>query len=401
MRAPHREHSLDMYESYAVPVCGFSEPACTVSSEEALRTTCERTTAMGPRVTNWSDSCISSVHHRLVVNFDSYRLYTRHQSRALDPQESAKHTMKLVNKHVERDGSGYVTLRPEDDEDMWHVYNLISEGDEVRALAIRRVQTVSSTGSSDSFRVRVQLTLRVTKTTFSQAPSSSTGAAAGEKKESTAALQISGQVVNENDYVRLGAYHTLDLEGESACDLVWSGAWDGEESIGGAKEQQLKQPANRDFRLTKAAGWDSVALERIDESTKEGRGAELGAIVCGEGTAALCLLSEHMTTVRQRIETSVPRKRKGGTSGHDKVSLAPKGVGEGHALRYGAGGRELLSGGVPGTAALDTLSDAQGDHHRLPGLYARFSGCCTTTGGSVGLTVLAVRLHLPAGHIDK
>jgi stalled ribosome rescue protein Dom34 len=35
--------------------------------------------------------------------------------------------MKLVGKHVERDGSGHVTLRPEDDEDMWHVYNLISE----------------------------------------------------------------------------------------------------------------------------------------------------------------------------------------------------------------------------------------------------------------------------------
>lgn len=65
---------------------------------------------------------------------------------------------------------------------MWHVYNLISEvcptrssftsfppdisydqGDEVRALALRRVQTVSSTGSSDSYRVRVNLNLSVTK----------------------------------------------------------------------------------------------------------------------------------------------------------------------------------------------------------------------------------------------
>ena len=51
--------------------------------------------------------------------------------------------MKLVSKHIERDGSvsllalnlspvqanakGYVVLRPEDDEDMWHVYNLIAE----------------------------------------------------------------------------------------------------------------------------------------------------------------------------------------------------------------------------------------------------------------------------------
>ncbi|WVR07212.1 mRNA surveillance protein pelota [Kwoniella sp. DSM 27419] len=197
--------------------------------------------------------------------------------------------MKLVNKHVEKDGSGYVTLRPEDDEDMWHVYNLIAEGDHVRAMAIRRVQTVSSTGSSDSFRVRTNLTLEVTKTTFSPAASSSQANGQGEKKEPTASLQISGKVTEENDYVKMGAYHTLDLE------------------------------ANRDFRLTKATGWDSVALERIQESTQEGRGAEVGAIVCGEGTAAICLLSEHMTVVRQRIDTSVPRKRKGGTSGHDKA----------------------------------------------------------------------------------
>lgn len=39
------------------------------------------------------------------------------------------------------------------------------------------------------------------------------------------------------------------------------------------------------------------------------------------GTAAICLLSEHMTVVRQRIDVSIPRKRKGGTSGHERVSL--------------------------------------------------------------------------------
>lgn len=32
---------------------------------------------------------------------------------------------------------GYVTLRPEDDEDIWHLYNLIQKEDLVRAPAIR------------------------------------------------------------------------------------------------------------------------------------------------------------------------------------------------------------------------------------------------------------------------
>jgi protein pelota len=101
-------------------------------------------------------------------------------------------------------------------------------------MAVRKVQTVSSTGSSDSFRVRINLTLEVAKvskplsirsdstdlkTTFSSGASSSTATATGQSKESTASLQISGKVVNENDYVRLGAFHTLDLEGHSSSSI--------------------------------------------------------------------------------------------------------------------------------------------------------------------------------------
>lgn len=45
--------------------------------------------------------------------------------------------MLLVKERIERDGSGYVTLRPQEDEDMWHAYNLIQEGDQLRGSAIR------------------------------------------------------------------------------------------------------------------------------------------------------------------------------------------------------------------------------------------------------------------------
>ena len=45
--------------------------------------------------------------------------------------------MKLISKHIERDKSGYVTLFPEDFEDMWHTYNLISKGDQLKASTVR------------------------------------------------------------------------------------------------------------------------------------------------------------------------------------------------------------------------------------------------------------------------
>lgn len=48
--------------------------------------------------------------------------------------------MKLVSRDVSgKDGAGTVVLRPEEPEDMWHVYNLIGEGDLVRTTTFRKV----------------------------------------------------------------------------------------------------------------------------------------------------------------------------------------------------------------------------------------------------------------------
>jgi protein pelota len=69
-------------------------------------------------------------------------------------------------------------------------------------------------------------------------------------------------------------------------------------------------------RIEKEFGWDSIALGRVDEAIVPGRGAEVGAVVMGEGTATFCLLSQHMTSVVHRISVSIPRKSSG--SQHEK-----------------------------------------------------------------------------------
>ncbi|KNZ81548.1 Protein dom34 [Termitomyces sp. J132] len=159
---------------------------------------------------------------------------------------------------------------------MWHLYNLIQVGDSVRAPAIRRVQNVSSTGSTESHRVRLNLTIQVEQSGSSAPPTS-------------AGLHIAGRVTSENPHVKLGAFHTLDIE------------------------------ANRDVRIEKMDGWDSVAVGRVEEAIIPGRGAEVGAVVCGEGTAAFCLLSQHMTLVANRISVPIPRKSAAsGASQHEK-----------------------------------------------------------------------------------
>lgn len=78
--------------------------------------------------------------------------------------------------------------------------------------------------------------------------------ASSSARDATASLQIAGRVTSENQHVKMGAFHTLDLE------------------------------ANRDVRIEKEeGGWDSIALGRVEESCVPGRGAEVAAIVCGEG----------------------------------------------------------------------------------------------------------------------
>lgn len=81
-----------------------------------------------------------------------------------------------------------ITLVPEENEDMWHAYNLISEGDCVRGSTIRKVQTESATGSSSSNRVRTVLTIRVETIDFDT---------------QACVLRLKGRNVEENQYVKV------------------------------------------------------------------------------------------------------------------------------------------------------------------------------------------------------
>ncbi|XP_043485107.1 protein pelota [Leptopilina heterotoma] len=180
--------------------------------------------------------------------------------------------MKLVRKIVDKDGEGSVSLIPENTEDVWHAYNLICEGDHVSCSTIRKVQTESSTGSSNSYRVRTTLTICVEGIDFDT---------------QACVLRLKGRNIEENKYVKMGAYHTLDVE------------------------------QNRKFTLVKPK-WDCVSLERVDLACDPTQNADVAAIVMQEGIAHICLITSNMTLVRAKIDQVIPRKRKGHVSQHEK-----------------------------------------------------------------------------------
>lgn len=181
--------------------------------------------------------------------------------------------MRLVKQNIDRkDGSGSATLVPEEPEDMWHAYNLIQATDLLRASALRKVINESASGSRSNERVHITLTIRVTKLDFDP---------------QAAQLHVSGRVAEENKHVKLGSFHTLDLE------------------------------LQRNFTLEKSEGWDSVALETLQEAISQDKKAQLWAIIMQEGLANICVITDHQTVLRQRIDLSLPKKRAGSTD-HEK-----------------------------------------------------------------------------------
>lgn len=127
--------------------------------------------------------------------------------------------MKLINKSVDKGGQGYlltfeifpsefyrtfsspneqklmnnfgcrsVVLMAEESEDMWHAYNLIAEGDYVRATTIRKVQNETATGSSSSSRVRTTLKISVENIDFDT---------------QACMLRLKGRNIEENQYVKV------------------------------------------------------------------------------------------------------------------------------------------------------------------------------------------------------
>ncbi|CAF1520221.1 unnamed protein product, partial [Didymodactylos carnosus] len=94
--------------------------------------------------------------------------------------------MRLLKKNIDR-GSGIIQLLPEDNEDMWHAYNLIQIGDGLRSSTVRKIVNTSDTGTSQTMKKRTTLTIEVEAIDYDS---------------SACALRIKGRTTEENDFVK-------------------------------------------------------------------------------------------------------------------------------------------------------------------------------------------------------
>lgn len=184
--------------------------------------------------------------------------------------------MKLIESEVSvKDQGGFVKILLEEPEDLWPLYNILANGDLVRASTVRKIVKDTASGPAKAERKRVTLTIKVV--TIDYSPEGAT-------------LRLKGRVAEQNSAVATGTYHTLELVARNTLVLT------------------------KDY-------WDSIHLETIRAACDFTKRADLAAVVMQEGLAHLCLVTPAMTVVKAKIEMAIPRKRRGSTSQHDRAVL--------------------------------------------------------------------------------
>ncbi|KMZ60366.1 putative Pelota [Zostera marina] len=181
--------------------------------------------------------------------------------------------MKLLRNDATLDGPGTIKVIPEKDDDMWHAYNLIAVGDKVLTTTVRKVVREKSSGVRDSERVKMKLEVKAEEVDYDKEGS---------------ALRIRGKNILQNEHVKLGQYHTLEIE------------------------------LHRAFTLRKAF-WDSIALDVLQQACDPAASADLAVVLMQEGLAHIFLIGRSTTTTRSRIESSIPRKRGPAIAGYEKA----------------------------------------------------------------------------------
>ncbi|KAH7839974.1 hypothetical protein Vadar_010818 [Vaccinium darrowii] len=181
--------------------------------------------------------------------------------------------MKIGRKDLVLDGPGSVKMTPEEADDLWLAYNLIAEGDTVQAMTVRKILREAASGGRDAERVKLKLEIKVEAVDY-------------DKEGSV--LRIRGKNILENEHVKIGAFHTLEIE------------------------------LHRAFVLRKEV-WDSLALDVLRQAADPSASADLAVVLMQEGLASIFLVGKSVTITRSRIEASIPRKHGPAVAGYDKA----------------------------------------------------------------------------------
>ncbi|SBT86329.1 PelOta protein homologue, putative [Plasmodium malariae] len=141
-----------------------------------------------------------------------------------------------------------ISLLLEEDDDLWHLYNLVSMNDEIEAFTSRKVYKEIGNNSYVTEIKKMVLILCITKIDFDSVNNN---------------LRVSGKNVKTNDFVKIGQYHTFDIG------------------------------INEKIKIVKK-NWDNIYKEKLEECTNIKKCAEIGILLIDCGHANMYLLTEYL-----------------------------------------------------------------------------------------------------------
>lgn len=171
-------------------------------------------------------------------------------------------SMKIVHENLKR---GEITLIPENLDDLWHLYNIITPGDLIYAKTLRRIER----GEEVKRRKKVEkkpiyLGLKVEKLDF---------------HEFTNRLRVKGVIVEAPDNIgALGSYHTINVNIGTQIKII--------------KEE-----------------WPTFILKRIKEAVKSARRPKALIVAIEEGEATIAVVGDYDVRIVAQIIQSIPGKR--------------------------------------------------------------------------------------------
>ena len=180
--------------------------------------------------------------------------------------------MKLLKRYSDDSGESTL-LQLEEDEDIWHLYNLVVPGDRVKGTTTRKIVIERAGGvQSESERKTFTISLLIDRADYDAA---------------SASIRYSGNNVGESEFIRMGQHHTMSV------------------TVG----DQLT--------ITKQ-NWDSASKNTLTEALDVSRRASVVVCLIDSGVCNMYMLTSVLMKDLAKVIVHVP-KRKAASGGHDKA----------------------------------------------------------------------------------
>lgn len=157
-----------------------------------------------------------------------------------------------------------LALTAENPDDIWCIYNLLSEGDEIVVFTSRKVKKESPLVASVKQEVKkFNIKLLIERITYASSQDD---------------LQVSGKNIADNPFVKIGQYHTAEIRLHSKITL-------------------------------KKAIWNSYYNEKLNEVTNVTNQAEQTFLVVDSGKASLYFILRYLTKEAFSLTYNIPNRK--------------------------------------------------------------------------------------------